>query len=245
MILVIGGAGYIGSHVVKELISQHHRVVVLDNLSTGNRMSVNKRAVFEKGDFLNPDDLDRVFSRYSIEAVMHFAIYNVAEMVVLFRKMLIYQIKNFILSSELPFFGMPYKDREIYKQYPSVFQGNSSLVVEQVLEDFYKTYDLHHISLRYYNAVGTDVEEGSSIDYQPETYLLPRMLLHLQNQEEQPFLVNCNCDTPDGMIVRGYVHVMDVARAHVLALHSLLEGSNKTNQLYHLSNESSCSVIED
>ena len=245
MILIIGGAGYIGSHIVKELISQHHRVVVLDDLSTGHRVSVNKRAIFEKGDFRNSDDLDRVFSRYSIEAVMHVATYDVIGVRLLLKKMLMHQVYNFIFSSELPFSSMSYKNQiqEAYTPYPFVFQGNSSLVIEQVLEDFYKAYDLHYISLRYYNAVGANIEEGIGEDHQPETHLLPRMLLHLRDQEEQPFFVNRSYDTEDGTFVREYLHVMDVARAHVAALHSLLQ-HDKTNERYNISSEIGFSVMQ-
>ncbi|CAG9612128.1 UDP-glucose 4-epimerase [Bacillus rhizoplanae] len=245
MILIIGGAGYIGSHIVKELISQQHRIVVLDDLSTGHRVSVNKRAIFEKGDFRNPDDLDRVFSRYSIEAVMHVAAYDAIGMRLLLKKMLMHQVYNFIFSSELPFSSMSYKDqiKEVYTPYPFIFQGNSSLVIEQMLEDFYKAYDLHYISLRYYNAVGANIEEGIGEDHQQETHLLPRILLHLRDQEKQPFLVNRSYATEDGTFVREYLHVMDVARAHVGALHSLLQ-HDKTNERYNISNEIGCSVRE-
>jgi len=249
MILVIGGAGYIGSHVVKELIQQGYRTVVLDNLSSGHRGSVDIRAVFEYGDYTNPQDLERVFSRYSIDAVMYFAgdslqaftikkpfvqkgnqLTNIQALV---RKMLNYQITHFIFSSTI------LVHEGIQQVEPtngvSLLLGTEyndpTSMIEQMLESLHHTSGLNSIALRYFKAAGAHESGEIGEDHTPETHLIPQVFRHVLHHT--PLTVDTGYDTTDGTAIRDYLHVVDVARAHVLALESLLLG-RKEHAVYTL-----------
>lgn len=141
--------------------------------------------------------------------------------------MITYQIKHFVFSSSILVHGMPYKEQlqEIYVPFPVVFQGNSKLIIEQALEDFYKAYDLRYMSLHYHNAIGAHTDGKIGEDHRPETHIVPNVLLHIVKKQEESFMIDGGYGTKDGSAVGDYVHVMDVAKAHVLALHSLLDSS--------------------
>jgi UDP-glucose 4-epimerase len=193
MILVVGGAGYIGSHLVKELVEKED-VVVLDNLSTGHREAVDKRAIFVKGDLGNEDDLHMVFRSYPIKAVMHFAAYslvgesvidplkyyenNVASTLTLLKVMIKFKVKNFIFSSTAATYGIP--DVELIdeetKTAPINPYGQSKLMVEQMLADFSKSYGLNYVVLRYFNAAGAHQSAAIGESHDPETHLIPIIL---------------------------------------------------------------------
>jgi UDP-glucose 4-epimerase len=258
MILVVGGAGYIGSHLVKELIEKE-QVIVLDNLSTGHRESIDKKAIFIKGDLGNETDLESIFSKYPIKAVMHFAANslvgesvidpvkyyenNVGSTLTLLRVMLKYNVKNFIFSSTAATYGIPNVEviDESTVTNPINPYGRTKLMIEQVLADYARAYDLNYVVLRYFNAAGAleTAEIGES--HSPETHLIPIVLQQLLGKREKVSVFGSDYKTPDGTCIRDYIHVSDLARAHVLALNSLLEGKNQS-ATYNLGNGQGYSV---
>lgn len=260
MILVVGGAGYIGSHLVKELV-ETHEVVVLDNLSTGFKDSVDSRAVFIQGDLGNEEDLEAVFTAYSIDAVMHFAANslvgesvkdplkyyqnNVAATLTLLKVMLKYDVKNFIFSSTAATYGIPSVEiiEEKTPTNPINPYGQSKLMVERILADFSSAYGLNYVVLRYFNAAGAHATGGIGEKHDPETHLIPIILQHLLGQRENISVFGDDYDTPDGTCIRDYIHVTDLAEAHILALQSLLNGKN-TTATYNLGNGQGYSVKE-
>ena len=260
MILVVGGAGYIGSHVVKEL-AETEDVIVLDNLSTGHREAVDSRAIFVKGDLGDCEDLKMIFSSYPIDAVMHFAANslvgesvtyplkyyqnNVASTITLLRAMLKKGIKNFIFSSTAATYGIPNVKLidETCQTAPINPYGHSKLMVEQILRDFSKAYGLHYVVLRYFNAAGAYKTAEIGESHHPETHLIPIVLQHLAGKREKVSVFGSDYDTPDGTCVRDYIHVTDLAKAHILALNALLTGK-KTAETYNLGNGLGYSVKE-
>ncbi|MEH7545736.1 MULTISPECIES: UDP-glucose 4-epimerase GalE [Bacillaceae] len=260
MILVVGGAGYIGSHLVKELVEKED-VVVLDNLSTGHREAVDKRAIFVKGDLGNEEDLQMVFRSYPIKAVMHFAAYslvgesvidplkyyenNVASTLTLLKVMIKFKVKNFIFSSTAATYGIPdvkLIDEES-KTAPINPYGQSKLMVEQMLADFSKSYGLNYVVLRYFNAAGAHQSAAIGESHDPETHLIPIILQQLLGTREKISVFGSDYDTEDGTCIRDYIHVTDLAHAHILALEALLSGE-KSAETYNLGNGLGYSVKE-
>ena len=260
MILVIGGAGYIGSHLVKELVEKEE-VVVLDNLSTGHREAVDNRAIFVKGDLGNVDDLVMVFRSYPISAVMHFAANslvgesvvdplkyyenNVASTIMLLKVMKRFKVKNFIFSSTAATYGIPNVDiiDETTMTAPINPYGQSKLMVEQILADCSKAYGLKYVVLRYFNAAGAHKSAVIGESHNPETHLIPIVLQQLLGQREKVSVFGSDYDTADGTCIRDYIHVTDLAKAHILALEALLQGK-KSAEIYNLGNGLGYSVKE-
>ncbi|WP_423799734.1 UDP-glucose 4-epimerase GalE [Neobacillus sp. SAB-20_R2A] len=260
MILVVGGAGYIGSHLVKELVEKDE-VVVLDNLSTGHRDAVDSQAIFVKGDLGNEEDLDMIFHSYPIQAVMHFAANslvgesvvdpmkyyqnNVASTLTLLKLMMKHNVKNFIFSSTAATYGIPNVDiiDESTPTAPINPYGHSKLMIEQILADFSKAYDLHYVVLRYFNAAGAHESAVIGENHDPETHLIPIILQQLLGQREKISVFGSDYDTEDGTCIRDYIHVTDLASAHILALEALLTGE-KTAEIYNLGNGLGYSVKE-
>jgi UDP-glucose 4-epimerase len=260
MILVVGGAGYIGSHLVEELVKTHE-VVVLDNLSTGHEEAVDPRAMFLKGDLGNEGDLEAIFSKYAIKAVMHFAASslvgesvsnplkyyenNVFATLKLLKTMLKYNVKNFIFSSTAAVYGNP--DIEVITEEnrtePINPYGRSKLMVENILADFAMSYDLRYMVLRYFNAAGASESGRIGEQHDPETHLIPIILQHLLGQRTQISVFGDDYDTPDGTCIRDYIHVTDLSKAHSAALESLLAEKLKT-ATYNLGNGQGYSVKE-
>jgi UDP-glucose 4-epimerase len=260
MILVVGGAGYIGSHLVKELVEKED-VIVLDNLSTGHREAVDSRAIFVKGNLGDEEDLQMIFSSYPVKAVMHFAANslvgesvvdplkyyqnNVASTLTLLKMMLKHDVKNFIFSSTAATYGIPNVEiiDETCPTAPINPYGQSKLMVERILADFSKAYGLNYVVLRYFNAAGAyhTAEIGESHD--PETHLIPIVLQHLVGKREKVSMFGSDYDTPDGTCVRDYIHVTDLANAHILALEALLS-EKKSTEIYNLGNGLGYSVKE-
>ncbi|CAG9612177.1 UDP-glucose 4-epimerase [Bacillus rhizoplanae] len=261
MILVVGGAGYIGSHTVKQLLDKNFEVVVLDNLSTGHRESVDKRALLEIGDLSNAADLDRVFGKYSIDAVMHFAANslvgesvlnplkyyknNVTATITLLEKMMEHDVKSFIFSSTAATYGIPDTDiiTEDTVTNPINPYGRSKLMIEHILQDFHAAYGMKYVVLRYFNAAGAHVSGTIGEDHTPETHLIPLVLQHLLGKRETISVFGTDYETNDGTCIRDYIHVTDLAEAHILALQSL-QNEQKTNEVYNLGNGKGFSVKE-
>jgi UDP-glucose 4-epimerase len=259
MILVVGGAGYIGSHTVKQLLDKGHEVVVLDNLSTGHSESIDTRAAFVEGDLSSPTDLDRVFGTYPVEAVMHFAASslvgesvsnplkyyknNVAATLTLLEKMMEHQVDKFIFSSTAATYGIPETNMidESNPTNPINPYGRSKLMIEQILQNFYDAYGMKHVILRYFNAAGAHESGEIGEDHSPETHLIPLVLQHLLGKRETISVFGTDYPTADGTCIRDYIHVTDLAEAHILALESLRNGS-KTNEIYNLGNGTGFSV---
>ncbi|WP_066387744.1 UDP-glucose 4-epimerase GalE [Neobacillus mesonae] len=260
MILVVGGAGYIGSHLVKQLV-ETEEVVVLDNLSTGHREAVDSRAIFVKGDLGNVDDLIMVFRSYPIKAVMHFAANslvgesvvdplkyynnNVASTIMLLKVMQRFKVKNFIFSSTAATYGIPNVDiiDETTPTSPINPYGRSKLMVEQILADFSKSYGLNYVVLRYFNAAGAHKSAAIGESHDPETHLIPIVLQHLLGQRDKVSVYGSDYETEDGTCIRDYIHVTDLASAHILALNALLKGK-KSEEIYNLGNGLGFSVKE-
>ncbi|WP_066067320.1 UDP-glucose 4-epimerase GalE [Neobacillus soli] len=260
MILVVGGAGYIGSHLVKELVEKE-KVVVLDNLSTGHRAAVDSRAIFVEGDLGNEEDLQMIFKSYPIKAVMHFAAYslvgesvidplkyyqnNVASTLTLLKIMLKNNVKNFIFSSTAATYGIP--DVELIDETsatkPINPYGHSKLMVEQILADFSTSYGLQYVVLRYFNAAGAHQSAAIGESHNPETHLIPIILQQLLGQREKISVFGSDYDTEDGTCIRDYIHVTDLATAHIRALEALLTGK-KEAEIYNLGNGLGYSVKE-
>jgi UDP-glucose 4-epimerase len=240
-ILVTGGAGYVGSHTVKELERKGYRLLVYDNLSRGHRWAVEAAELIE-GDLSDEIRLGEVFSRHQVKAVLHFAALayvgesvedpgkyyenNVANSLKLLRVMLAHGVKAFILSSTCAVYGNPDQVPipEHHPLAPVNPYGQSKLMVERILKDYDSAYALKHVSLRYFNAAGADPEGTIGEDHTPETHLIPRLLQAALGKLEQIEIFGTDYPTPDGTCIRDYIHVNDLADAHVRALQWLLDG---------------------
>ncbi|MFJ7974819.1 UDP-glucose 4-epimerase GalE [Peribacillus sp. NPDC096379] len=260
MILVVGGAGYIGSHLVKELVELKD-VLVLDNLSTGHRSAIDERALFVEGDLGNEADLEKIFIENKIEAVMHFAANslvgesvvdpfkyydnNVAATLTLLKVMMKHDVKNFIFSSTAATYGIP--DVNVITEKASTNPinpyGRSKLMIEHILADFHAAYGLHYVVLRYFNAAGAHHTAEIGEQHNPETHLIPIILEHLLGEREKISVFGTDYDTADGTCIRDYIHVTDLAEAHIKAVDALLVGTVQT-ALYNLGNGKGYSVKE-
>ncbi len=258
-ILVVGGAGYIGSHVVKMLAAQGYNPVVYDNLSKGHREAVQGHP-FELGDLGDKTRLAEVFKKYGIEAVMHFAAFievgesvkepskyyhnNVAKVLNLLDAMHENAVRYFVFSSTAATFGEPIRPKidETHPQKPINPYGNTKLMVEKMLEDFDTAYGLKSVALRYFNASGADDSGEIGESHSPETHLIPLVLQAAAGKRPCISVFGTDYPTPDGTCVRDYVHVNDLARAHILAL----EKMTKENQSlrYNLGSGNGQSVAE-
>ncbi|WP_445487885.1 UDP-glucose 4-epimerase GalE [Niallia sp. 03133] len=260
MILVVGGAGYIGSHLVKELVEKEE-VLILDNLTTGHVEAIDSRAVFVEGDLGNEEDLDPIFSKYPIKAVMHFAAFslvgesvqdpykyyenNVANTLTLLKVMLKHKVKNFIFSSTAATYGIPEEEIILENSITSPINpyGKSKLIVEQILTDFHQAYGLNYVVLRYFNAAGAHISGEIGENHDPETHLIPLILQHLLGERDSISVFGTDYPTADGTCIRDYIHVTDLAEAHIQALEALLDG-RKEAETYNLGNGLGYSVKE-
>lgn len=258
-VLVVGGAGYIGSHMVKFLAQKGCHVTTLDNLSGGFKDAVLS-GDFIHGDIGNLSMLVSLFSERKIDAVMHFASYiQVGESVVkpamyyrnnfvntlnLLDAMLIAGVKNLIFSSTAATFGEPLYSPidERHPQNPINPYGRSKLMVEQVLSDYSRAYGLDSICLRYFNAAGADPETELGERHEPETHLIPLVLQAASGRRSHISVFGQDYDTHDGTCVRDYIHINDLCEAHWLALTRLSSGSGA--RAYNLGNGEGFSVQE-
>lgn len=240
-LLVVGGAGYIGSHVSKCLAARGDRPVVFDNLSRGHRHAVKWGPLVE-GDTRDPEALDRVFEAYRPEAVLHFAASievgegerdplgfwsnNVYGTLSLLEAMDRHGVKALVFSSTCAIYGEPdtLPVSEDEPKAPVSVYGRTKLVVEQMLEDLSTRSDLSYAALRYFNAAGASPDGDIGEEHDPETHLIPNALKAAAGLGQGMRLFGDDYDTPDGTCVRDYIHVMDLAAAHLLALDHLLAG---------------------
>lgn len=260
MILVVGGAGYIGSHAVKELLKEGHDVIIFDNLSTGHKQLVSKKATFALGDLANIDHLRLVFKQYPITAVMHFAanayvgesvinpqkyyLNNVKNTLNLLQVMLEFNVESFVFSSTCATYGVPKQlpMTENHVQKPINPYGRTKWMVEQILQDYSATYPFHYVALRYFNAAGADVETEIGEWHEPETHLIPLILDTAIGNREYISVFGDDYDTKDGTCIRDYIHVTDLAQAHILALSYLQQ--TKQSDVFNLGNGEGFSVFE-
>jgi len=258
-VLVTGGAGYIGSHVVKELGEKGYRPVVYDNLSTGHRWAVKKGALIE-GDLEDKKKLQIVLEKEKPLAVMHFAasavvgesverpeLYfrnNVINSFNLLEAMLTAGVKCFIFSSSAAVYGNPHQVPivEDHPLSPVNPYGEGKVFVERALRWYEEAHGLRYISLRYFNAAGADPEGELGEDHDPETHLIPRILAVALGRRPAIEIYGTDYETPDGTCIRDYIHVSDLAQAHILALEALLDGA--TSRVYNLGNQRGFSVNE-
>ena len=258
-ILVVGGAGYIGAHMVRQLIKARCDVVILDNLSTGNRKLVQGDE-FIQGNLGDTDLLDKLFSRHTFDAVMHFAAFsqvgesmhrplmyyrnNLAETVALLDAMVRHDVKRFIFSSTAAVYGEPVAIpiAEDHPCAPTNPYGNTKLAVERMLADCDAAYGLKSTALRYFNAAGADESGEIGELHEPETHLIPIVLRAADGMIDHIRLFGTDYATTDGTCIRDYVHVNDLAQAHLLALDALLKGGDSA--IYNLGSSSGYSVRE-
>lgn len=240
-ILIVGGAGYIGSHMAKYLSARDYMPIVLDNLVYGHRGAVRYGPFFE-GSMNDLSLLQEIFSGYPISAVMHFAAFcyvgesvedpakyyqnNVANTLDLLEVMVERSVGNFIFSSSCASYGEPLEMpiTEDHPQKPISPYGRTKLMVEQILDDFKRAYGLESVCLRYFNAAGADPEGELGEDHNPETHLIPLVLKTALGQRPRIDIFGDDYPTPDGTCIRDYIHIEDLAQAHLLALERLLAG---------------------
>lgn len=258
-ILVCGGAGYIGSHINKQLHLEGYETVVFDNLVYGHREAV-KWGHFVCGDLKNIEDIEKVFSTYRIDAVFHFAAYayvsesvlepekyyynNVVNTLNLLKIMKEHNCKKIIFSSTCATYGEPERVpiTEDMSQKPINPYGATKLMMERILKDYHKAYGLEFVVLRYFNAAGADPDGEIGESHNPETHIIPLVLDAASGKREDIKVFGTNYDTPDGSCVRDYIHVTDLATAHLLALHHLEQG--KESDFFNLGNALGTSVLE-
>jgi UDP-glucose 4-epimerase len=257
-ILVTGGAGYIGSHVVRELLRQNRKPVVFDNLQTGHRNAA-KGALFIQGDLSDQKKLKETFQSYPIDAVMHFAAdclvgesvqnpvkyfnNNIKNGLQLVELMEDFNVIKFIFSSSAAVYGDPntVPIEEDHPCLPMNPYGETKWIFEKVLQAYHDGGKLNFISLRYFNAAGADPDGKYGEDHSPETHLVPLVIKAALNGTSVP-VFGTDYPTPDGTCIRDYIHITDLAHAHILALEKLEQ--KRISGIYNLGNENGFSVRE-
>jgi len=257
MILVTGGAGYIGSHYVLYEQERGNEVVVLDNLIYGHREAV-VGAPLVIGDLTKREVLDEVFKKFNIDAVVHFAAFasvnesvsfperyyqnNVAGTMTLLDAMRDHGVKNFVFSSSCATYGNPQyvPMDENHPQNPINPYGDSKFICEKMMSAYSHAHGLRFVSLRYFNAAGADPEGRIGESHEPETHIIPIILQVAKGLREKVTVYGNDYDTPDGSCVRDYIHILDLAQAHSLALDRLRAGSESA--FYNLGSETGYSV---
>ena len=258
-ILVTGGAGYIGSHTVRELVAGEHRVIVLDNLSRGHVAAVGG-ALLVRGDTSDARLLEEIFKKHKIEAVMHFAASsqvgesvrqpsgyyhnNVVKGLTLLDAMVQAGVPYLVFSSTAAVYGEPegVPITEDHPALPTNPYGATKLALEGAMRWYSDAYGLRFTSLRYFNAAGADPAADIGEDHDPETHLIPLVLRVALGKLPHLEVFGDDYPTPDGTCIRDYVHVSDLAAAHVLALEKMASGGPST--VYNLGNGSGYSVLE-
>jgi len=258
-ILIVGGAGYIGSHMVKMLLDAGHEVVTLDNLEGGYRDAV-LGGTFVHGDIADRALLDELFISHNFDGVMHFASYiqvgesvrlpgkyyrnNLANTLNLLEAMVAHGIQRFIFSSTAAIFGEPQyvPIDEAHPRKPINPYGLSKWMLEQALADYDRAYGLKSVCLRYFNAAGAHPSGLLGERHEPETHLIPLVLRAASGRQEAITVFGTDYDTPDGTCIRDYIHVVDLCSAHLLALQQLMEG--RASDAFNLGNGNGFSVLD-
>jgi len=259
MILIVGGAGYIGSHINKELSKKGEKTLILDSLIYGHKEAV-KWGEFIEADLADNEAIRNIFKNYDIKAIMHFAAFayvgesvtnpqkyyhnNVINTINLLDTMIEFGVKNFIFSSTCATYGNPIEIpiTETHPQDPINPYGQSKLMVEKILKDYSHAYDFNFVALRYFNAAGADVDGEIGENHDPETHLIPLVLDVAIGKRADIKIFGEDYDTKDGTAVRDYIHVTDLADAHILALEYLEKGGEST--VFNLGNGEGYSVLE-
>jgi UDP-glucose 4-epimerase len=259
-ILVLGGAGYIGSHAVYQLIDKGKDVIVIDNLETGHSQSVHPQATFYEGDIRDINFLRTVFKRESIEAVIHFAANslvgesmeqplkyfdnNVYGTQILLQAMTEFNIKYIVFSSTAATYGEPEQVpiTEDMPTHPTSTYGETKLTMEKIMKWVQKAHDIHYVSLRYFNVAGARETGKIGEDHQPETHLIPIVLQTALGKRDHITIFGDDYDTKDGTCIRDYIHVEDLIDAHLLALVYLQRGGH--SDVFNLGSSQGFSVKE-
>ena len=256
-IFVTGGAGYIGSHTVKLLLEQGHRVMVYDNLSEGHAASL-PQGILVRGDLGDIATLTQALSSEPFDAVMHFAAHcyvgesmvdpekyylnNTLNSLNLLRAMRVAGVGRIVFSSTAATYGNPLDNSPIaedHPQNPINTYGRTKLQFEEMLADYARAYGFGYAALRYFNAAGAAPDATIGEDHDPETHLIPIVLQVAMGQREKVSIFGTDYDTPDGTCVRDYIHVYDLAQAHILALGRIESGKGR---MYNLGNGHGYSV---
>jgi len=240
-ILVTGGAGYIGSHFVKMLTDNWHETIVVDNLSRGHRESIPSFVKFEQIDLLDYETLIDALKKYQIDAIVHFAAFayvgesveqpqlyyrnNVNGSINLIKAAVEIGVNKFVFSSTCSLYGnpdsIPISEKESVK--PINPYAKTKLIIENILEDFRQTYKFDYVSLRYFNAAGADFTGKIGESHNPEPHLIPIVLNTALGKREKVLIFGDDYDTKDGTCIRDYIHVNDLASAHLLAVEHIMQ----------------------
>lgn len=260
MILVCGGAGYIGSHAVRQLIDRNEEVIIVDNLETGHEDAIHPQAKFYKVDIRNEEELDNVFTENKIDEVIHFAANslvgesmsnplkyynnNVHGTEVLLKVMIKHDVKKIVFSSTAATYGEPNNIPIIESDLtnPTNAYGETKLAMEKMMKWADVSHGVKYISLRYFNVAGAHESGEIGEDHNSETHLIPLILQVPLGKREFISIFGDDYDTHDGTCIRDYIHVTDLADAHILAVHKLREGSN--SNIYNLGSGNGFTVKE-
>ncbi|UCD70611.1 MAG: UDP-glucose 4-epimerase GalE [Syntrophobacterales bacterium] len=256
-ILITGGAGYIGSHIVKRLLEKGMQIIVLDNLQTGHREAIIG-GTFIQGDIGNERILSEIFGVHEIDSVIHMAAdclvgdstkdplkyfnNNVSKGIKLLGVMLKHKVKKIVFSSSAAVYGNPPRVpiEEDFPPFPINPYGETKLIFEKLLEGCKVAHGLQYISLRYFNAAGADPDGRIGEDHHPETHLIPTVLRALLRKGRKVPIYGTDYDTPDGTCIRDYIHILDIAEAHISALEALHAGVE--SEIFNLGNGQGFSV---
>ncbi len=257
-VLVTGGAGYIGSAFVEQLLDSGEPVIVLDDLSRGHRAAVDPRATFYQGRTGDRPLVTRILREHPIDACVHFAAFayvgesvleparyydnNVAQVACLFETLVQAGVRRVVFSSTCATYGVPQEIPipESHPQWPINPYGWSKLFVERLLADFDHAYEMRFVALRYFNAAGATRRCGEA--HEPETHLIPLVLAAAAGRRSDLVVFGDDYDTPDGTAIRDYIHIEDLSQAHLFALRHLRGGG--ASQFLNLANGLGCSVLE-
>lgn len=258
-VLVTGGAGYIGSHTVAELLARGEEVVIVDSLETGHQEAV-LGGTLHIGDIRDSAFLDSVFAQHSIDAVIHFAAYslvgesmsnpakyydnNVHGTLVLLEAMRKHHVSRIVFSSTAATYGEPERTpiQETEATNPTNVYGETKLTMERMMRWFDQAHDIRYVSLRYFNAAGAHENGKIGEDHRPETHLIPLVLQTALGQRKEMKVFGSDYPTPDGTCIRDYIHVSDLADAHVLAVEYLRSGGQ--SDVFNLGSGNGFSVLE-
>lgn len=259
-ILVLGGAGYIGSHAVDQLINKGYEVIVIDNLQTGHRQSIHEKAKFYQGDIRDKKFMQDVFTKETIDGVIHFAasslvgesvekplVYfnnNVHGTQITLEVMEEFGVKHIVFSSTAATYGEP-KEMPIVETMPTNPEnpyGESKLMMEKMMKWCDKAYGIRYVALRYFNVAGAKSDASIGEDHDPETHLIPIILQTALGQREYLGIYGEDYDTPDGTCIRDYVYIEDLIAAHIAALDYLQKG-NESN-IFNIGSNTGYSVKE-